>query len=147
MKITAIPQNLTILEYAPACIEIMAAFMDTGTQVEEIDAVVAEEEEDQAKSKSKQRILRDVKKIDVSKFSKFSDEKKEDSSSARKIRSKYDSRSVKKMDTTKKNLFVKRHDMRQRMIEPTTVVHVRKLKSQKLDFLSQSEETGLRTEL
>ena len=52
---------------------------------------------------------------------------------------------LKKMDTSKKNLFVKRHDMRQRMIEPTTVTFVRKLKSEKLQFMSQADEEGLMT--
>ena len=91
------------------------------------------------KTHSKQRILRDVNKIDTEKLSKFTQKDKE---TTVKVKSRHD-RTVKKMDTSKKNLFVKRHDMRQRMIEPTTVTFVRKLKSEKLQFMSQADDEGL----
>ena len=92
------------------------------------------------KTHSKQRILRDVNKIDTEKLSKFTQKE-----TTVKLKSRHTERTVKKMDTSKKNLFVKRHDMRQRMIEPTTVTFVRKLKSEKLQFMSQGEgdEEGL----
>ncbi|XP_063712846.1 serine-rich adhesin for platelets-like isoform X3 [Symsagittifera roscoffensis] len=130
--------------------EIMAAFMASDEQMELEAAATINEEDVEVKVTSKQRILRGVNKIDSTKFSKFSgtgasegnkDKSGLDESSLQKrVKSKYESKTIKKMDMTKKNMFVKRHDMRQRMIEPSTVIHVRKLKSHKMDFLSEDPE-------